>query len=131
MTKQFRQEYTIKSVPTDDTVMLENTLNAMSNSGWELYSIYESEQNSKIVYNCIFVKESENLEEETDDELVNFRSKVEKMLYSKEEPYELCLNLQKKIRDKKDKIERVKKFLESSKEDERESFILSLLFRFS
>lgn len=120
MNKQFRQEYSIKSIPTDDTVLLENTLNSMSISGWELYSIYEAEQNGKIVYNCIFVKESENLEAETDDELVNFRSKVEKMLYSKEEPYELCLNLQKKIRDKKDKIERVKQFLESSKDEERE-----------
>ncbi len=120
MTKQFRQEYSIKSVPTDEPNLLENTLNAMSSSGWELYSIYESEQNSKIMYNCIFVKESENLIEETDDEILSFRSQVEKMLYSKEEPYELCLNLQKKIRDKKDKIERVKKFLESAKEDERE-----------
>ena len=51
MDKQFRQEYSIKSVPTDDTVLLENTLNAMSATGWELYSIYEAEQNSKIVYN--------------------------------------------------------------------------------
>lgn len=120
MSKQFRQEYKIKSIPTDDTVLLENTLNSMSSVGWELYSIYESEQNNKIVYNCIFVKESENLEAEADDELINFRSKVEKMLYSKEEPYELCINMQKKIRDKKDKIERVKKFLENSKDDERE-----------
>lgn len=120
MTKQIKQEYSIKSIPTDDTLLLENTLNAMSNSGWELYSIYEAEQNSKIMYNCIFVKESENLIEETDEEIVNFRSQVEKMLYTKEEPYEICLNLQKKIRDKKDKIERVKKFLESSKDDERE-----------
>ncbi len=120
MNKQFRQEFSIKQVPTDDALLLENTLNAMSNSGWELYSIYEAEQNSKIVYNCIFVKESENLSEEVDDDIVNFRSQVEKMLYSKEEPYELCLNLQKKIRDKKEKIEQVKKFLESSKDSERE-----------
>ena len=120
MSKQFRQEFKIKSVPTDETLLLENTLNSMSSVGWELYSIYEAEQNNKIVYNCIFVKESENLEQETDDEIVNFRSKVEKMLYSKEEPYELCINMQKKIRDKKDKIERVKKFLENSKDEERE-----------
>ena len=120
MNKQFRQEFSIKQIPTEDAVLLENTLNAMSNAGWELYSIYEAEQNSKIVYNCIFVKETENAVEDIDDDLVNFRSQVEKMLYSKDEPYELCLNLQKKIRDKKDKIERVKKFLESSKDNERE-----------
>ena len=120
MNKQFRQEFSIKQIPTDDPMLLQNTLNAMSSGGFELYSIYEAEQDSKIVYNCIFVKESENLSDEVDDELVNFRSQVEKMLYSKEEPYELCLNLQKKIRDKKEKIERVKKFLESSKDSERE-----------
>ena len=120
MNKQFRQEFKIKSIPTDDTVLLENTLNSMSSFGWELYSIYEAEQNNKIVYNCIFVKESENLAEESDDEILSFRSQVEKMLYSKEEPYELCLNLQKKIRDKKEKIERVKQFLENSKDEERE-----------
>lgn len=120
MEKQFRQEYSIKSIPTDDTVLLENTLNAMSASGWELYSIYEAEQNSKIVYNCIFVKETQVTQDGADDEIINFRSTVERMLYSKEEPYELCLNLQRKIAEKKEKIERVKKFLESSKDDERE-----------
>lgn len=118
MAKQFKQEFSIKQVPTDDTLQLENTLNAMASGGWELYSIYEAEQNSKIVYNCIFVKEVEK--EDIEDDLTNFRSTVEKMLYSKEQPYELCLNLQKKIRDKKEKIERVKKFLENSKDDERE-----------
>ena len=120
MAKQFRQEFSIKSIPTDETALLENTLNAMSTTGWELYSIYEAEQNSKIVYNCIFVREVENAPDEVDDDIINFRSTVERMLYSKEEPYELCLNLQKKIKDKKEKIERVKKFLESSKDTERE-----------
>lgn len=120
MNKDFRQEFSIKSIPTDDTLLLENTLNAMSSTGWELYSIYEAEQNSKIVYNCIFVKEVENTSKEIDDELINFRTSVERMLYSKEEPYELCVNLQRKIKDKKEKIERVKQFLESSKDEERE-----------
>ena len=120
MSKEFKQEFSIKSIPTDDTLLLENTLNAMSSSGWELYSIYEAEQNSKIVYNCIFVKETQVTDDEITDELINFRSTVERMLYSKDEPYELCLNLQKKIKDKKEKIEKVKKFLDTSKEDERE-----------
>lgn len=120
MSKEFKQEFSIKSIPTDDTLLLENTLNAMSSTGWELYSIYEAEQNSKIVYNCIFVKETQITDDDITDELINFRSTVEKMLYSKEEPYELCLNLQKKIKDKKEKIERVKKFLDNAKDDERE-----------
>ena len=120
MSKEFKQEFSIKSIPTDDTVLLENTLNAMSTVGWELYSIYEAEQNSKIVYNCIFVKESEVTDDDTTDEIINFRSTVERMMYSKEEPYELCLNLQKKIKDKKDKINKIKSFIDSAKEDERE-----------
>ena len=81
MMKQFRQEYSIKQIPTEDALLLENTLNAMSISGWELYSIYEAEQNSKIVYNCIFVKEVENQETEENDDIINFRNSVEKMLY--------------------------------------------------
>lgn len=120
MTKQYRQEFSIKSIPTDDTPLLENTLNSMAYAGWDLYSIYEAEQNSKIVYNCIFVKEVENVDEEIQEDMVTFRSQVEKMMYSKEEPYELCINLQKKIKDKKDKIEKIKKFIESSKDSERE-----------
>ena len=120
MTKEFKQEFSIKSIPTDDTVLLENTLNAMSTTGWELYSIYEAEQNSKIVYNCIFVKESAIEDDEATDEIINFRSTVERMMYSKEEPYELCLNLQKKIKDKKEKIEKIKSLLDGAKDDERE-----------
>ena len=120
MSKEFKQEFSIKSIPTDDTVLLENTLNAMSTTGWELYSIYEAEQNSKIVYNCIFVKESEITDDDATDEIINFRSTVERMMYSKEEPYELCLNLQRKIKEKKEKIEKIKSFLDNAKEDERE-----------
>ena len=120
MSKEFRQEFSIKSIPTDDTLLLENTLNAMSNSGWELYSIYEAEQNNKIVYNCIFVKEIQISNDDMQDDIINFRSSVERMLYSKEEPYELCVGLQRKIREKKEKIERVKQFLENSKDEERE-----------
>ena len=120
MNRQFRQEYSIKQVPTEDVNSLENVLNSMSVSGWELYSIYEAERNNKLVYNCIFAREIENISDEDDAEIFDFRNKVERMLYSKEEPYDLCLNLQRKIRDKKDAIERVKKFLESSKGAERE-----------
>lgn len=120
MNKQYRQEFSIKQIPTDDAQNLELTLNSMSSEGWELYSIYEAEQNSKIVYNCIFARDCEIEEDNEDNDIADFRNKVERMLYSKEEPYELCLNLQKKIRDKKEKIERVKKFLENAKADERE-----------
>ena len=44
---------------------------------------------------------------------------MERMFESKEEPYELCINLQKKIVEKRDRIQDIKNFLESAKEDER------------
>lgn len=120
MNKNFKQQFVIKQVPTDDAPLLQQTLNSTCDEGWELYSIYETEQNSKIVYNCIFIKEVEIEEADDDNDIAEFRNKVERMLYTKEEPYELCINLQKKIRDKKEKIEQVKKFLENSKDEERE-----------
>lgn len=120
MVRRYRQEYSIKTTPAEDISLLENTLNSMSLAGWDLYSIYETEQNSKAVYNCIFSRELENTKEEMQEDMLAFRSQVEKMMYPKEEPYELCVNLQKKIIDKKNKIEKIKKFLENSKDSERD-----------
>ena len=121
MFKPTRQEFSIKVCPSDEITLLENTLNSMSKEGWDLYSIYESDNGTKIVYNCIFVREVENFYDGKEfEDILGFKSQMEKMLYSKEQPYELCLNIQKKIREKREKIEEIKKFLESAKEDERE-----------
>lgn len=120
MFKPTRQEFSIKVCPSDEITFLENTLNSMSKEGWELYSIYESDNGSKIVYNCIFTREVENIYNEAEfEDIAGFKSQMEKMLYSKEQPYELCLNLQRKINEKRNKIEEIKKFLESAREDER------------
>lgn len=121
MYKPTRQEFSIKVCPSDEITVLENTLNQMSKDGWELYSIYESDNGSKIVYNCIFMREVENLYDEAEfEDIAGFKTQMEKMLYSKEQPYELCLNIQRKIREKRAKIEEIKKFLDSAKDDERE-----------
>ena len=40
-----RQEFCIKSVPIEELQAIENVLNYMSKDGWDLYSIYESENN--------------------------------------------------------------------------------------
>lgn len=120
MFKPTRQEFSIKVCPSDEITLLENTLNSMSKEGWDLYSIYESDNGTKIVYNCLFVREVENIYDEAEfEDIAGFKTQMEKMLYSKEQPYELCLNIQKKIREKRQKIEEIKKFLESAKEDER------------
>lgn len=121
MFKNTRQEFHIKTCPTDDVIGLENTLNSMSKQGWDLYSLHESEVGSKVVYNIIFVKEVEFSRDEAEfEDIQGYKTKMEKMLYSKEEPYQLCLNFQKKIREKREKIEDIKHFLDSAKEDERE-----------
>ncbi len=121
MFKPTRQEFSIKVCPSDEITLLENTLNSMSKEGWDLYSIYESDNGSKIVYNCIFAREIENIYDEAEfEDILGFKSQMEKMLYSKEQPWELCLNIQKKIREKRLKIEEIKKFLEGAKDSERE-----------
>ncbi len=120
MYKGSRQEFCIKTCPSEDVNKLENTLNGMSKQGWELYSLHESECASGMQYNCIFVKDVLTADDFEDfEDISGFKSKMEKMLYSKEEPYELCLGFQKKIREKRQKIEDIKHFLESAKDDER------------
>ena len=121
MYKSTRQEFCIKTCPLEDVQGLENILNSMSKQGWELYSLHEGEINNKVVYNVIFVKEVEFSKSEQEfEDIQGYKTKMEKMLYSKEEPYELCLNFQKKIREKREKIEDLKHFLEGAKPDERE-----------
>lgn len=120
MFRNQRQEFSIKTVPSEDISLLESTLNSMSKEGWDLYSLHESECNSGMQYNCIFVKDVINADDFDEfEDISGFKSKMEKMLYTKEEPYELCLNLQKKIREKREKIEDIKHFLETAKENER------------
>ena len=115
-----RQEYCIKSVPTEDIQAFEGTLNSMAKEGWELYSIYEGELDNKVVYNILFAREVEIEDDENYEDIQGYKTKMERMFSSKEEPYELCLNFQKKIKEKREKIEDIKKFLEGAKDDERE-----------
>lgn len=119
MFKSTRQEFSIKTCPLEDVAGLEHTLNSMSKQGWDLYSLHEGEVNNKVVYNAIFVKEVEVSNDDEFEDIQGYKTKMEKMLYSKEEPYQLCLNFQKKIREKREKIEDIKHFLETAKENER------------
>ena len=115
-----RQEFNIKSIPTDQIQTLESVLNSMSKEGWDLYSIYESELNNKVVYNVIFMREVEIEDDENYEDIQGYKTKMERMFSSEEEPYQLCLNFQKKIKEKRDKIDEIKKFLDGAKEDERD-----------
>lgn len=111
-------QYVIKSVPSDNTKALENLLNEMSQSGWDLYSMHEVEVDEGFQYNCIFI--SENIAENSsveDEDVVNittFKSQMEKMLSSQLSPYETCKEIQGKIKEQRLKIAKIKSQLESS-----------------
>ena len=121
MLKSTRQEFCIKNCPSDNQKLLEQTLNDMSKAGWDLYSIHETEIEGDYQYSCIFMREvSRNTEEDDFEDIDNFKTQMERLMFSKEKPYELCVNLQNKIKEKKEKIDDIKNFLDSAKEDERE-----------
>ena len=121
MYKQTRNIYTIRTSPYNDNEKLENLLNDMSKDGWEIYSLQEIENNEGLLYNCIFVKETENEDttiNETSD-LLNFKSKIERIINPELDPYELCVDIQKKIKDKRQKIAQVKSLIDETSEDSR------------
>lgn len=116
LNKNSKLQYVIKTVPSDTTLPLENLLNEMAESGWDLYSMSEVETDDGFQFNCIFVKEAEA--ENTFEDVVNitaFKSQMEKMLSAKLSPYETCKDIQAKIREQKSKISKLKIQLE--KED--------------
>ena len=111
-----KMQYVIKTVPTDDRQALEDLLNQMSDEGWDLYTMHEIESDSSIDFNCIFMREKQE-EQGTDlDDIVNvtsFKYRMEKMLATPTNPYDLCKEIQLKISNQKDRIKRIKSQLES------------------
>ena len=88
----------------------------MSMNGWELYSMQETENDEgQLLCHCIFMKEADSTGHNTNADVINissFKSQMEKMLSSEQSPYEICLEIQGKIRDQKAKIAKIKKELE-------------------
>ncbi len=111
-----KMQYVIKSVPTDDKQALEDLLNEMSDLGWDLYTMHEVETDTSFDFNCIFMREKQE-EQGTDlDDIVNvtsFKYRMEKMLATPTNPYDLCKEIQLKISNQKDRIKRIKSQLES------------------
>ena len=122
MFKSSRNVFTIKTSPYNDNEKLENLLNNMSKDGWDVYSIQENENDDgRIYYNCIFIKEME-IEDSTFNEtsdLLNFKSKIERIINPELDPFELCVDIQKKIKDKRQKIAQVKSLIDETSEDSR------------
>jgi len=111
-----KMQYVIKSVPTDDKQALEDLLNDMSVSGWDLYTLHEIETENSVDFNCIFMRERQEDDTTDLDDIVNvtsFKYRMEKMLAAPTSPYESCKEIQLKIANQKDRIKKIKSQLES------------------
>lgn len=121
MYKPTRNIYTIRTSPYGDNEKLENLLNEMSQDGWEVYSIQEIENDDEIFYNCIFIKEVDNDDMALNDnsDLLNFKSRIERIINPNLDPFELCVDIQKKIKEKRQKIAQIKSLIDETSEDSR------------
>lgn len=119
--KASKTQYCIKSCPTDDSEQLQLLLNTMSEEGWELYTMHEAEgEEDSYQFNCIFVKEvfPEDVTKDYSD-YYGFTTKMERIMTAKQEPLDLCLDIQKKIKEQRAKIAKIKSLLDSTSEDSR------------
>ena len=110
-----KMQYVIKTCSAENTQELQNLLNEMSMNNWELYSMQEIEgDDGQLMCHCIFMKQADNNSTSNADiiNISTFKSQMEKMLSSEQSPYELCLEIQSKIRDIKSKISKIKDELE-------------------
>lgn len=111
-----KMQYIIKTCASDNTQELQNLLNEMSMNDWELYSMQETENDEgQVLCHCIFMKECETASADINADTINistFKSQMEKMLSPEQSPYDICLEIQSKIRDQKEKIAKIKKELE-------------------
>lgn len=111
-----KMQYVIKTCSSENTQELQNLLNEMSMNNWELYSMQESENDEgQILCHCIFMKEAESSPNDLNADTINittFKSQMEKMLSPEQSPYDICLEIQSKIREQKAKIAKIKKELE-------------------
>lgn len=121
MYKPTRNVYTIKTSPYNDNEKLENLLNEMSIEGWDVYSLQEIENDDGIFYNIIFIKEVETEDPTLNNnaDLLNFKSRIERIINPELDPYELCVDIQKKIKEKRQRIAQVKSLIDETSEDSR------------
>ena len=111
-----KMQYVIKTCSSENTQELQNLLNEMSMNNWELYSMQEVEnEDGQVLCHCIFMKEAEYGTPEVGADVINisnFKSQMEKMLSPTQSPYDICLEIQGKIREQKQKISKIKEELE-------------------
>ena len=111
-----KMEYVIKTCSAENAQELQNLLNEMSMNGWELYSMHEvSTDEDEVQMNCIFMREAKS-EGGFDSDIISisdFKSQMEKMLSPKMTEYETCLEIQSKIKRKREEINQIKSELDS------------------
>lgn len=110
-----KMQYIIKTCSSENVQELQNLLNEMSMNGWELYSMHEVETDEGIICNCIFMSEADTGSDSENADIINistFKSQMEKMLSPQLSPYDICLEIQGKIKDQKEKIAKTKQALE-------------------
>ena len=122
MFKNGRLQYCIKSCSSEDPIQLENLLNSMSNEGWDVYTIQETENDEGYCFNCIFVKDNSNSEMEEDfSQISGFKSQMEKLIAAQNEPFQMCKDIQLKIKDKRNRINQIKSLLDNVSDYEKKS----------
>lgn len=110
-----KMKYIIKSCSADDTQGLQNLLNEMSMNGWELYSMNEVENDDKIMFNCIFMMEDNDVKVDDTTDIMSWgtvKNPIEKMLSPRMTPYEKGLEIISKIKTQKKKIAEIKEALD-------------------
>jgi flagellar biosynthesis protein FlhA len=112
-----RMEYVIKTCSAENAQELQNLLNEMSMNGWDLYSMTEvgTEEDETAQLNCIFMREAKSTSPADNDiiSISDFKSQMEKMLSPKMTEYEKCLDIQRKIKEKREEVNQVKAQLDS------------------
>ncbi len=116
-------QYCIKTCSSENTEELENLLNQMSAEGWEIYTMHEVEADEGFAFNCIFAREAEDSKEEEDDDfdgVLGYKTQMHKMISSQNDPFEQCVDIQRKIKDKRNRIKKIKTLIDETSEHQRQ-----------
>lgn len=124
MNDETRFEYTVRTCSTEDSQELEELLNDMAGSGWELYSLNEAEnEEGEYQYLCIFSRQLDGAFEFEDEYIVDsgdFKTTMKRLLTKKEDMYKECRYLQQQIREKNQQLSEIKNSLDSGEDIDRE-----------
>ena len=115
-------KYCIKTCSSENTQELENLLNEMSAQGWEIYTMHEVEGDDGFNFNCIFARDAQDepAEEDDFDELFGYKTQMQKMISAENEPFELCVDIQRKIKDKRNRINKIRAMIDETSEHQRQ-----------